>query len=313
MNRSSTRKSQPDRMTLKNTSAVGIVSQLAANSATNTIPIKRIVLPDSQPRKYFAPEKMQQLVESIKTEGILQPLLVRPVGNRFELVAGERRYRAAQVVGLKEVPAVVREMSDEQAQHYALVENLQREDLNPVEETEGILQLLEVRLHKDREEVIALLNKLSKVNRGLADNVIRPEDEQVINDVFNSVGRVTPESFRVNRLPLLNLPADILEPLLSGKIEYTKAKAIAQVKEEDARQQLLESVIAQGLSVSAIRERVKLWKEELSDFLPEADELRTRLGKLNRLSKKSEALEDPKLRQKLDRLLLQIEKLLKTE
>ena len=85
---------------------------------------------------------MESLVESVGREGILQPLLVRPVGDKYELVAGERRYRAAQECSLKEVPVTIREMSDPQAIQYALTENLQREDLNPIEETEGILDLL---------------------------------------------------------------------------------------------------------------------------------------------------------------------------
>ncbi len=286
---------------------------LEPESASNTLPINQIVLPSEQPRRYFDPDKQRQLELSIRHEGILQPLLVRPVGgDRFELVAGERRFRAAQAVGLAEVPVSVREMSDEQARQYALVENLQREDLNPVEETEGILQLLEIRLDQEREEIISLLNRMSKVSRGLADNVIRPEQEQTINEVFTAVGRLTPESFRVNRLPLLNLPDGILEALRAGQIEYTKAKAIAQVKDEQARVELLAGAIEQGLSLTDIKERVKALRELSStQKAPGAEYIRKRVNQLGKLSKNSAALDDQTTRQKLDKLIAQIEKLLK--
>ena len=93
---------------------------------------------------------MQALVQSVKTDGILQPLLVRPLGEeKYELVAGERRYRAAKEVGLTEVPVIIGDLTQQQALRVALVENLQREDLNPVEETEGILQLLSHHLEYD--------------------------------------------------------------------------------------------------------------------------------------------------------------------
>jgi ParB family chromosome partitioning protein len=253
------------------------------------------------------------MVESVRIDGILQPLLVRPKGNGYELVAGERRLRAAQAVGLTEVSVTVREMNDTEARQFALTENLQREDLNPVDETEGILALLEMRLEREREEVIALLNKLSKVGRGLADNDIRPEESEAVNEVFASVGRLTPESFRVNRLPLLNLPTDVLDALREGKIEYTKAKAIAQVKEDDARGQLLEEAIEQALSLTEIRDRVKALKSPVTEETPEAEDIQKRVAKVGRLSKRSEALEDPQTRQKVDKLLAQLEKLLSSK
>jgi ParB family transcriptional regulator, chromosome partitioning protein len=104
-----------------------------------------------QPRHYFDPEKLEQLVQSIAQHGILEPLLVRPLEtNQYELVAGERRYRAALKLGLSEVPVVIRQLNDEEATQLALIENLQREDLNPIEETEGILQLLAFKTRSER-------------------------------------------------------------------------------------------------------------------------------------------------------------------
>lgn len=275
------------------------------------VAIKKISLNPNQPRRYFDPAKHAALVESIKWDGILQPLLVRPKGSGYELVAGERRYRAAQELELSSVPVTVRELSDIQARQYALTENLQREDLNPVEETEGILALLEMRLDRSREEVIALLNQIARANRGLTDNVVRDEDIDAVTGVFGSVGRLTPESFRTHRLPLLNLPQDVLAALREGGIEYTKAKAIAQVKDDDARSQLLTEAIEQGFSLSEIRERVKALKAPtVTEEAPLAEDIQKRAAKLGRLSKQSSALDDPEKRQRASQLLAQLEKIL---
>lgn len=274
----------------------------------STVALDKIALPSTQPRRYFDKEAMQSLVESVKKDGILQPLLVRPVGDKYELVAGERRYRAAQEVGLTEVPVTVRSMSDEQAVQYALTENLQREDLNPVEEVEGILQLLAIKLGTDREAVISLLNKLSKVKRGLADNVVRPEEQQVVEEVFAAIGRLSPESFRTHRLPLLNLPGDILEALRSGRIEYTKAKEIAKLESESERTALLSEAVARSLSLSQIRERVKA-KTPLQERLP----LPSRIDATYKQIKKLKVWDNPKKRKKLEFLLAELEALVAEE
>lgn len=132
----------------------------------STVPLDKIVLPSTQPRRYFDDSAMQSLVESVKCDGILQPLLVRPVQDKYSLVAGERRYKAAQSAGLTEVPVTIREMSDEQAVQYALTENLQREDLNPIEETSGIIQLLALRLGCEPADVSPLLYRMENEAKG---------------------------------------------------------------------------------------------------------------------------------------------------
>lgn len=136
----------------------------AAEDGVRMLSLEALRLPESQPRRYFDPRAMDELVGSIQRHGILQPLLVRPLGGdhteQYEIVAGERRYRAAGEAGLSEVPVVIRKMGDEEAVQYALLENLQREDLNPVEETEGILRLLALGLKKDVEEVVSLLYRM---------------------------------------------------------------------------------------------------------------------------------------------------------
>jgi ParB family chromosome partitioning protein len=307
------RKSNPptnERTKLRNVALFKDEDEPTVQASPQTLPIDRIVTSSSQPRRYFDPEKLEQLTQSVKEHGILEPLLVRSLpDNKYELVAGERRYRAAAAAGLNEVPVVIKELTDSEALQLALIENLQREDLNPVEETEGILQLLALKLESDRDGVISILNQLAKAQRGLADNVVRQEDQQVIEQVFQGIGRITSESFRTHRLPLLNLPEDILEALRSGQIEYTKAKAIASVKDEAAREELLKDAIANSLSLSQIKEKV-------SDVKPvrEKEELRSRFDTTYSIAKKSKQLwQDPKKRKKLESLLAQLEKLIGEE
>jgi len=232
--------------------------EVEGEPSTNTVPIGKILLSKQQPRRYFDPEKLAQLTQSVKEHGILEPLLVRPSGTSYELIAGERRYRAAQAVGLKEVPVVIREFDDRQALQVALIENLQRDDLNPVEETEGILQLLAIDLNATTDEVVSVLNQAANAKkRGIAltDNVIRQLEK--IEALLSAVGRFNAESFRVNRLPLLNLPDQVLEALREGKLEFTKARAIARVKDEDQRSQLLQQAIAKELSLNEIKAAIK--------------------------------------------------------
>ncbi len=279
--------------------------------------LEKIQLPETQPRRYFEEQAMKELVESIKAHGLLQPILVRPVESDskaddeyYELVAGERRYRAAIEVGLKEVPVVIRELSKEEAFHLALMENLQREDLNPVEETEAILLLLTWQLQLSNKEVLDLLSAAAHPERESVDNVIHSQKWQQLSEVFRVIGKFTPESFRTNRLPLLKLPEDILEPLRSGKIEYTKAKAIAKIKDEDARKELMASAIAESLSLREIKERIKSAQPQ-----PQKEEVFTRLDNTYKQVKKSKKflMENPRKRKKIESLLAQIEKVLEAE
>ncbi len=107
------------------------------------IPVERIRRGPWQPRRDFDPAALEELAASIRAQGVLQPVVVRPAGDAYELVAGERRWRAAQMAGLAEVPAVVREVDDRTAAALALIENIQRRDLNPIEEARGLARLIE--------------------------------------------------------------------------------------------------------------------------------------------------------------------------
>ena len=276
------------------------------------VPLEKIQLTSQQPRRYFDPDKLEQLTESVKEHGILEPLLVRSLAdNNYELIAGERRYRAATAVGLTEVPVVVKELTDSEALQLALVENLQREDLNPVEETEGVLQLLALQLETETTEVISLLYQMQNAAAGkITDNVISNSKIESINKVFTGLGKMNRESFTANRLPLLRLPEDILEALRSGKIEYTKAKAIAKIKDEDARKKLMASAIAESLSLREIKERIKAATPQ-----PQKEEVFTRLDDVSKQIKKSKKLilGSSRKKKKLESLLAQLEKLLEGE
>lgn len=284
------------RRQLKNVALFGSEDELSNGS--NHLPISKIKLPRQQPRRYFDPEKQNSLINSVRQYGILEPLLVRPMGNNYELVAGERRYQAAQALNLKEVPVVVREMDDRESRQIALVENLQREDLNPVEETEAILELLSMELNLQQGEVTALLHQLKKQD---GNNVI-PK----IEEVFASLGSMGWLSFVQNRLPLLNLPKEVLLALRQGQIAYTKARAIGQVKNEEARALLMADAIKNDLSLVEIRERIGDGKKEAT---AEGD-LGTRLSEVYKRVKKAKLWDDPKKKQKLESALKLLEKLL---
>nr|WP_199314282.1 ParB/RepB/Spo0J family partition protein [Leptolyngbya sp. FACHB-671] len=285
--------------------------EVEEGSSASTVPIRKIVLSKHQPRRYFDPEKLAQLTQSVKEHGILEPLLVRPLGNEYELIAGERRYRAAKEVGLKEVPVVVRDFNDRQALQVALIENLQRDDLNPVDETEGILQLMAIDLNISTDEVVAVLNQAAnakKRGQDLTDNVIR--QLETLESLLSTVGRFSAESFRVNRLPLLNLPQDVLDVLRQGKIEFTKARAIARVKDEQQRSELLQQAIAKNLSLSDIKAWIKGLKPELEQ-IPEKV-LVQRWNEIGKRLQKDKTWGDRKKRDKITKLLDELDKLTAT-
>ncbi len=267
--------------------------------ASEKIQINQLSRSQFQPRSYFDETAMAELTKSVKQHGVLHPIIVRPIGeSRYELVAGERRYKAAKAAGLSEVPVIIQTLNDIEVVQYALMENLQREDLNPVEETEGILQLLELKLQTDRQSVISLLNKMAKEKRGLADSSFRQEYQQVIEAVFESIGRLSFEAFRTHRLPLLKLSSEILEALRQGRIEYTKAKEIAKLESEEERVALLEATIAESLSLRQVQKIVKEKK------IPQAeDQLQTEIDSISKRFTRFKAWNNPDKRAKLEELL----------
>ena len=187
----------------------------AAPTSETKLPIEDIVPNPNQPRIHFNETELRELSESIQEHGVLQPLLVRKHGNGYEIIAGERRYQASKLAGLEELPVIIKEVNDEEMLALALIENLQRSDLNPVEEAKGYRQLIDA--------------------SGMTQ-------EALSKAVSKSRSAIT------NSLRLLDLPEIVQQMIFEGKLTAGHARAILY---EDARIRLAEKVVAEGLSVRA--------------------------------------------------------------
>lgn len=178
-----------------------------------------------QPRRHFEQESLAELAESISQHGILQPLLVRPLlDGRYQLIAGERRWRAAQMAGVSEVPVIIREIDEQKASELALVENLQREDLNPMEEAAGYKTLME--------------------NYGLKQEEIA----KVVNKSRPAVA---------NALRLLNLPQPVAEMVAAGEISAGHARALLALPTAEEQIETAKEIIKKGLSVRDIEKKAR--------------------------------------------------------
>lgn len=186
--------------------------------------INSIVANPYQPRREFSEEKLAELAESIKAHGIIQPLIVREMAGKYQLIAGERRLRAAKLAGLTMVPVVVREMSDEAVMEVALVENLQREDLNPIEEADAY--------------------------RRLTDEFHLTQD-----DIAKKVGKSRPAI--ANTLRLLNLPREVQSDLANGTLTMGHARALLSLKTPEEQKKSWAQIQEQRLSVRETEELVR--------------------------------------------------------
>jgi ParB family chromosome partitioning protein len=228
-----------------------------SDTMIENFPLGSIIARKDQPRQVFDDVQLTALAKSIKSQGILQPLLVRQKGDKYEIVVGERRFRAAFKAGLDTVPAVVCTLSDEEAQEAALTENLTREDLNPVDETIGIMNLIGLRLHLEAKDVKALLHRMKNEDDGkVTQNVLRSEDE-VVKAIFTKFNKTTWQSFVTSRLPILKYPEDVLAAVQQGRLHYTKAQDIVKVLDETTRAKILNMAVDQNLSVAKVRELVR--------------------------------------------------------
>jgi ParB family transcriptional regulator, chromosome partitioning protein len=180
------------------------------------VPLDRVRPCPLQPRKDFGPEALHELADSIRAQGIVQPLIVRERDGQLELIAGERRWRAAQLIGLAEVPVIVREADDRAVLELALIENLQRENLNPIEEAQGYAQLVEV-FQLKQEEVATKVGK----SRTVVANALR----------------------------LLKLPGSIQTSVREGRLSVGHAKVILGLATERHQKLAAERILTEGLNV----------------------------------------------------------------
>jgi ParB family chromosome partitioning protein len=193
--------------------------------AETLVPLSLIDANPAQPRTSIRPEALEQLTRSIQESGVVQPILVRPAANgRFQIIAGERRFRAAQKLGLSTIPAVVRAVPDERVLEFALVENIQREELTPIEEAQA-LRRLQDELGLTQEALAAKVGK----DRATVANTIR----------------------------LLRLPADVREELQKGTLSAGHARALLAVEDQTVLRDLAALAIKQGLSVRQVEARVQ--------------------------------------------------------
>lgn len=207
-------------------------AETAGMRPDSTLLISEIKPNKGQPRKTFRPEELAELTDSIKQNGVLQPLLVRKKGAGYEIVAGERRYQAAKAAGLTEVPVVIRDISDDDVFKLALIENLQRSDLSPLEEAQGYRQLIKEK-GLTQEELAKLLSK----SRSAITNTLR----------------------------LLDLPKEVQEHVEEGKLTAGHARAILAVPSEEGRIQLAQKVVAERLSVRQTESLAPLFSVSKTD------------------------------------------------
>ena len=207
-------------------------AETAGMRPDSTLLISEIKPNKGQPRKTFRPEELAELTDSIKQNGVLQPLLVRKKGAGYEIVAGERRYQAAKAAGLTEVPVVIRDISDDDVFKLALIENLQRSDLSPLEEAQGYRQLIKEK-GLTQEELAKLLSK----SRSAITNTLR----------------------------LLDLPKEVQELVEEGKLTAGHARAILAVPSEEGRIQLAQKVVAERLSVRQTESLAPLFSVSKTD------------------------------------------------
>ena len=209
--------------------------EVSAIKADSKLPLSSITPNPNQPRKVFEPEALAELANSIEQHGILQPILVRKKGTKYEIVAGERRYQAAKLAKQKDVPVIIRDVSDDEILQLALIENLQRSNLNPIEEAQGYKQLIK-KNKMTQEELAKVLSK----SRSAITNTLR----------------------------LLDLPDSVQAYMLDGSLSAGHARAILAVPTEEGREKLAQKVVEDHLSVRQTESLAPLFSGERSEVRP---------------------------------------------
>ncbi|MDR7871400.1 MAG: ParB/RepB/Spo0J family partition protein [Tissierellaceae bacterium] len=207
---------------------------LSQDSEINQSLIKKIPLGDiitnaGQPRKDFDDESLKELAKSIETNGVIQPILLRAVDDKYQIIAGERRYRASGIAKLKEIPAIIVDVDDENAAKLALIENIQREDLNPIEEAMAYKQLMQ-------------------------------EFELKQEELANAIGKS--RTYITNTIRLLNLDEKVIKYLYNGNLTTGHGKVLLGIKDKKEQIQIAEKIIAAGLNVRETETEVKRSKDK---------------------------------------------------
>ena len=200
-----------------------------------TCGIEEVIPNRTQPRKRFDESKLQELAESIKRQGILEPLIVRKIEQGYEIIVGERRWRAAQKAGLREVPVLVRAVEGREALEISLIENLQRENLNPIEEAEGYRRLVE-EFGISQEELGTRVGK----DRTTVTNTLR----------------------------LLKLPQEVIDQIIQDRITAGHARAILSLETREKQRELCALILRRGLSVREAEALAKRWSSRSKRSVP---------------------------------------------
>lgn len=215
-----------------------LFTETAAESGSEpeaSLPIASIVTNPDQPRKSFDETQLSELSDSIKQNGVLQPILVRKKGDMYEIVAGERRYQASKLAGLKEIPAIVRDIDDAEVFQLALIENLQRSDLTPIEEARGYRQLLDTK---------------GLTQEGLA---------KILSKSRSAIA---------NTLRLMDLPQEVQDMMEEGQITAGHARAILAVPTEEGRIKLAQKVVTENLTVRQTENLAPLFSVTRDEIKP---------------------------------------------
>lgn len=200
----------------------------AGNGPAVEVPLAKIVPNPNQPRRDFDEEKLAELADSIKKNGLIQPIVVRKHGIGYEIIAGERRYQASKRAGLERVPVIVKDVDDAEMYRLALIENIQRDDLNPIEEAKGYKTLIAMNGVKSLGDLSELVSK----SRSSISNIIR----------------------------LLKLPEEVQDMVSDGRLTYATARAILAIDGEERQLALAQKAVEKGMATSEVEDYVKAVK-----------------------------------------------------
>ncbi|MCK6131111.1 ParB/RepB/Spo0J family partition protein [Parvimonas micra] len=198
-----------------------------------TVDLDKLKAREDQPRKNFDDDSLEELANSIKADGVIQPIVVRKVGDKYEIIAGERRFRASKLAGLEKVPIVVKNVSDRKARELALVENIQREDLNPIEEAISLKTLMEE-------------YKLT---------------QQELSDIIGKS-----RSYIANNLRLLNLSDYIKEYLIRGELSPSQGRTLLSLETEEERKKYLDKLLVKEVNIRDVEKKAKQSKNKNEDI-----------------------------------------------